>query len=194
MGAFLAALKFFYVVMREVGATPPRTRWSTGRRECSTCSKARAPAPAKTIFPECRTSAAWSYPARRRLTDSVFKLVGKEWVPQIIDDPTFPVAVLSGGRTLRGWGLREECMTRSLFEAGGRIFEVTGLTLGDWKNRGLTREATAVSKGSRGRRVKFFHFSADTATLIRRYFDGERRTNDPKNWRLRSTCARRGTS
>jgi len=28
------------------------------------------------------------------LTDSFFKLVGREWVPQIIDDPDFPVLVL----------------------------------------------------------------------------------------------------
>jgi hypothetical protein len=46
-------------------------------------------------------------------------------------------------------------VTRLLFETGGRIFEVTGLTLGDWAIRGLTREATAASKGSHGRRVKF---------------------------------------
>src|SRR6266487_5204649 len=65
-----------------------------------------------------------------------------------------------------------------------RIFEVTGLALGDWVNRGLTREATAVSKGSHGRRVKFFRFSADTATLLRRYFDGECRAHDGMNWRL----------
>ena len=106
------------------------------------------------------------------------------WVPQIIDDPTFPVSILRGGRKLRGWSLREECVTRLLFETGGRIFEVTGLALGDWTNRGLTREATAVSKGSHGRRVKFFRFSADTATLLRRYFDGERRMHDPRNWRI----------
>ena len=105
-------------------------------------------------------------------------------MPQIIDDPTFPVLVLSGGRKLHGWGLREECVARLLFETGGRIFEVTGLALGDWVNRGLTREATAVSKGSHGRRVKFFRFSADMATLLRRYFDCERRAHDGMNWRL----------
>jgi site-specific recombinase XerC len=122
--------------------------------------------------------------SHRRLTDSFFKLVGREWVPQIIDDPTFPVSVLSGGRKLPGWGLREECVTRLLFETGGRIFEVTGLTLGDWVNRGLTREATAVSKGSHGRRMNFFRFSTDTATLLRRYFDGHRRSHDRTKWRL----------
>jgi hypothetical protein len=32
--------------------------------------------------------------------------------------------------------------------------------------------------------VKFFRFSTDTATLLRRYFDGERRSHDSTNWRL----------
>lgn len=121
---------------------------------------------------------------RHRLTGSFFKLVGRDWVPQVIDDPTFPVSVLTGGHKLTGWGLREECVTRLLFETGGRIFEVTGLTLGDWANRGLTREATAVSKGSHGRRVKFFRFSSETATLLRRYFDGQRRVRDCLNWSM----------
>jgi len=69
--------------------------------------------------------------SRRRLTDSFFELRGKEWIPQIIDDPTFPVSELTGGRKLSGWGLREECVTRLLFETGGRLFEVTTRRLGN---------------------------------------------------------------
>jgi hypothetical protein len=48
----------------------------------------------------------------------------------------------------------------------------------------MTREATAFSKGSHGRRVKFFRFSTDTPTFLRRYFDGERTSHDRMNWRL----------
>lgn len=48
--------------------------------------------------------------------------------------------------------------------------------------RGAARRA--VSKGSHGRRVKFFRFSTDTATLLRRYIDGERRSHDRTNLRL----------
>jgi hypothetical protein len=33
-------------------------------------------------------------------------------------------------------------------------------------------------------RVKFFRFSSDTATLLRRYFDAEWRKCDPRRWRL----------
>jgi integrase len=97
-----------------------------------------------------------------------------------VDDPTLPARVLAGGRRLRRWGLREECVTRLLFESGGRVSEVTGLTLGDWMGRGLLQEATAFSKGSHGRRVKFLRFSSDTAKLLRRYVDGERHRLDPR--------------
>jgi hypothetical protein len=185
VGAFLAALKLSYVVMREVGCYTAENPLIdvTSRvlndiegddRNCESNDPPRMP----------DISGVEPSRSHRRLTDSFFKLVGKEWVPQIIDDPTFPVSVLSGGRKLRGWGLREECVTRLLFETGGRIFEVTGLTLGDWVNRGMTREATAFSKGSHGRRVKFFRFSTDTPTFLRRYFDGERTSHDRMNWRL----------
>jgi hypothetical protein len=185
VSAFLAALKLFYVVMREVGCYLPEnplidvtSRVLNDVEDDDVDGDRSAPPRMPDI------SGVEAPRSRRRLTDSFFKLVGRDWVPQIIDDPTFPISVLNGGRTLPGWGLREECVTRLLFETGGRIFEVTGLTLGDWANRGLTREATAVSKGSHGRRVKFFRFSTDTATLLRRYFDGERRSHDRTNWRL----------
>lgn len=185
VGAFLAALRLFYVVMREVG--------------CYTAENPLIDVTSRVINdvqdddlggdkddPPSMPEISGVEPTRshRRLTDSFFKLVGREWVPQIIDDPTFPVLVLSGGRKLPGWGLREECVTRLLFETGGRIFEVTGLTLGDWVSRGLTKEMTAISKGSHGRRVKFFRFSAETATLLRRYIDDERRVHDRRSWRL----------
>jgi integrase len=185
VGAFLAALKLFYVVMREVGCYTAEnplidvTSRVLNDVDDDDLNFDRNQSPR---MPDI--SGVEPNRSHRRLTDSFFKLVGKEWVPQIIDDPTFPVSVLSGGRTLPNWGLREECVTRLLFETGGRIFEVTGLTLGDWVNRGLTKEVTAISKGSHGRRVKFFRFSTNTATLLRRYFDGERRVHDRKNWRL----------
>jgi hypothetical protein len=62
-----------------------------------------------------------------RLSDSYFKLVGDAWLPQIVDDPSLPARVLAGGRCLPGWRLRDECVTRLLFESGGRVSEITGL-------------------------------------------------------------------
>jgi integrase len=120
-----------------------------------------------------------------RLSDSYFTLVGDAWLPQIVDDPSLPARVLAGGRRLPGWRLRDECVTRLLFESGGRVSEITGLTLADWVARGMLQEATTFSKGSRGVRVKFLRFSSDTAKLLRRYVDTERRTIDPRGL----TCA-----
>jgi integrase len=119
----------------------------------------------------------------RRLTDSYYRLVGERWVPRVVDDPDLPGLVYAAGQR-RGWGLREECVLRLLFGSGGRVSEVVGLTLGDWVARGCGREATAFSKGSHGRRVKFLRFTSDTANLLRRYVDGERRRYDPQGYGL----------
>lgn len=129
-------------------------------------------------MPECSGVVAPRRP--RRLSDSYFTLVGAAWVPQVVDNPSLPAQVLTGGRRLARWRLRDECVTRLLFESGGRVSEVTGLTLGDWLGRGLLQGATAFSKGSHGRRVKFRRFSSDTAKLRRRYVDTERRALDPR--------------
>jgi integrase len=120
---------------------------------------------------------------KRRLSDSYFKLVGETWVPQVIDDPQFPARIQAGG-CRAGWHLREQCIVRILFESGGRISEVVGLTVGDWAARGLLQETQAFSKGSHGKRVKFLRFSAETAKLLRRYFDTERRRLDSNHYRL----------
>jgi integrase len=118
-----------------------------------------------------------------RLSDNYFKLVGETWVPQVIDDPEFPVRIRTGGRRV-GWHLREQCVARILFESGGRISEVVGLTVGDWAARGLLQETQTFSKGTHGKRVKFLRFSAQTSKLLRRYFDTERRRLDSNRYRL----------
>lgn len=115
---------------------------------------------------------------RKHLSDSFFKIEGEEWIPQAIDDAEFPARILEGGRRV-GWRLRETNVTYLLFESGGRVSEITGLTVGDWEARGLRREATAFSKGSNGRRVKTISFSDESAKRLRRYFDTERRELDP---------------
>jgi integrase len=178
VGVFLASVRLFFNVMREVGCYAGENPFVDVGARVPSDSDADAARPP--LMPDV----SGVEPPRSRKRDSLFKLVGRDWTPQIIDDPVFPVAILTGGRKLHGWGLREECVTKLLFETGGRIFEVAGLTLGDWRNRGLTREATAASKGSHGKRVKFFRFSSETVTLMRRYFDGERRSHDCRRWTL----------
>ena len=117
-------------------------------------------------------------PRHRRLSDSYFRIEGGDWVPRVIDDPRFPALILMAGKQVSGWTLRETCVTRLLFESGARISEVVGLTLADWVTRGTRQEATAFNKGSHGRRTKFLRFSSDTAKLLRRYFDTDRRAVD----------------
>ena len=116
VGAFLAALKLFYVVMREVGCyTAENPLVDVAPRAFNDVED---DGPGDGDDPPRMPEISGVEPTRshRRLTDSFFKLVGEEWVPQIIDDPTFPVSVLRGGRKLGSWGLREECVTRLLFE------------------------------------------------------------------------------
>jgi integrase len=181
---FLSALKLFYRVMQTqemYGFANPledSVRFATAGAEERVDGDDAWPR-----MPEISGVVAPRRP--RRLSDSYFKLVGNTWVPKVVDDPTLPARVLAGGRSLSRWGLREECVTRLLFESGGRVSEVTGLTLGDWLGRGLLQGATAFSKGSHGRRVKFLRFSSDTAKLLRRYGDGDRHRLDPRGL----TCA-----
>lgn len=185
VGLFLAALKFFYRMMREEGIYPhdnplvDQTSVTLVHLDRTQSQRApRMPDHSGVVVPRTRA----------RFSDSYFKLVGDDWIPQIVDDPTLPARVLAGGRTA-GWGLREECVARILFESGARVSEVVGLTLGDWSARGLRQEASAFSKGSHGRRIKFVRFSANTAKLLRRYFDGERRQHDAEHRTLNDYLA-----
>lgn len=122
--------------------------------------------------------------ARVRLTDSYFKLEGEEWIPKIIDAPDLPAQIFAAGSELPNWHLREQCVTRILFESGGRISEVVGPTLDDWMKYGLKREIAAFSKRSGGRRVKTLQFSPETCTLLWRYFNTERVRYDPDGYTL----------
>lgn len=116
--------------------------------------------------------------SRRRPSDNYFRVVDDDWVPVPIDDPKLPLRVLEGVR-LASLGLRDLVVVRMIFESGARVSEVLGLTVGDWRKRGMKREATAFSKGSRGRRVKFLRFSHETTKLLHRYVREERRQLDP---------------
>ncbi len=179
---FLSALKLFYRVMKQRGdypfanplIDPVSSLYKMVEEQVEDISQ----------YPEQPEVSGVELPRRKtRLSDSYFKLQGEEWIPQVVDDPSLPARVLAGGQMI-GWNLREECVTRLLFESGGRVSEVVGLTLNDWVARGMLQEANAFSKGSHGVRVKFLRFSSDTAKLLRRYFDEERRNYDQNNYLL----------
>lgn len=179
---FLSGLKMFYQVVKEAGYyahgnplvdTVAATTAELLRRLEVDTETLRMPMESGVTAPR----------RKQRLSDSFFKLQGEEWIPQVVDDPMLPTRLLGAGRQV-GWSLRDEIVTRMLFETGGRISEVTGLTMGDWADRGLLQEASAFSKGSHGVRVKFLRFSPETTKLLRRYCDGERKRHDPEGFGL----------
>jgi hypothetical protein len=99
VGVFLASIRLFFNVMREMGCYAGENPFvDVGARGPSDIDADAERPPA---MPD--VSGVEPPRTRKRLTDSFFKLVGRDWTPQIIDDPTFPVAILAGGRQLRGW-------------------------------------------------------------------------------------------
>jgi integrase len=121
-------------------------------------------------------------PSGIRLSANFFRCVDREWVPKTIDDPDFPHLVYRAGKEY-GWGLRELCVVRILFEGGGRISEVLDLTALDWFTSQFLNQFQARNKGSFGVRTKRFVVSSATAKLVRRYFDDDangRRAHDPQ--------------
>jgi integrase len=109
-------------------------------------------------------------PNEIRLSSNYFRCAGREWLPQSIDDPSFPSTVYAAGRAY-GWGLREFCIVRTLFESGARISEVIGLTAADWAVSRFLNQFSARNKGSLGVRTKRLVISHGLANLYRRYFD-----------------------
>jgi site-specific recombinase XerD len=116
-------------------------------------------------------------PTDIRLSSNFFRCAGREWLPQSVDDPRFPSAVYAAGREY-GWGLREFCIVRTLFESGARISEVIGLTAADWAVSRFLNQFSARNKGSLGIRTKRLVISHGLTNLYRRYFD------DPQDGRL----------
>ena len=105
-----------------------------------------------------------------RLSANYFRCVDQEWIPKTIDDPNFPNLVYQAGKDY-GWGLREFCVVRMLFESGARISEILDLTAADWAVSQFMNQFLARNKGSLGKRAKRLVVSPVTVKLCRRYFD-----------------------
>jgi site-specific recombinase XerD len=121
-----------------------------------------------------------------RLSANFFRCVDREWIPRTIDDPDFPHLVYSAGKDY-GWGLRDLCVVRMLFESGARISEILDLTALDWSVSQYMNQFVARNKGSFGIRTKRLVVSSATAKLCRRYFDDHiegRRAHDPSSLTL----------
>jgi integrase len=109
-------------------------------------------------------------PTDIRLSSNFFRCAGREWLPQSVDDPQFPNAVYAAGRE-HGWGLREFCIARTLFESGARISEVISLTAADWAVSRFLNQFSSRNKGSLGMKTKRLVISHGLVKLFRRYFD-----------------------
>jgi site-specific recombinase XerD len=107
----------------------------------------------------------------------------KDWIPKTIDSSDFHKVIWAGGQQV-GWRLREKIVYRMLFETGGRISEVLGITLADWVKHGCGDAASIFSKGSEGARVKTLVWSPHTTRLLRQYFDTERLALDKNKFTL----------
>ena len=115
-----------------------------------------------------------------RFSANFFRCVDREWIPRTIDDPDFPHLVYDAGKEY-GWGFRELCVVRMLFESGARISEILDLTALDWSVSQFMNQFVARNKGSFGIRTKRLVVSSATAKLCRRYFDNDtegRRAHD----------------
>nr|WP_205516776.1 site-specific integrase [Paenibacillus sp. SYP-B3998] len=109
----------------------------------------------------------------RKVTDSYFKIINDEWVPEIISDWDLPYKIYNAGEK-SNWQLRDEVITRFMFETGARISEILDLTIGDYRNRLDKHEFSAYNKGSFKRRTKFIRISPETLKLLIRYINVER--------------------
>ncbi|WP_228416502.1 tyrosine-type recombinase/integrase [Bacillus thuringiensis] len=73
------------------------------------------------------------------------------------------------------WKLRDEIITRMLFQTGARAREVIELTFGDYRSRNDKNEFATFNKGSNGKRTKFLRVDNDTLKLLDKYIHGERK-------------------
>ncbi|MFB6367306.1 tyrosine-type recombinase/integrase [Paenibacillus elgii] len=110
----------------------------------------------------------------RKQTDSYFKVINDEWVPEIIGDWDLPYRIYNAGEN-SNWCLRDEVISRFLFETGARISEILDLTVGDYRKRSDIHELAAMNKGSFKRRIKFVRISPETLKLLIKYVNKERR-------------------
>ncbi|MGM1050517.1 MAG: YolD-like family protein [Bacillota bacterium] len=124
------------------------------------------------VYQSAGTEEPMSY---RKQTDSYFKVINEEWgVPEIIGDWDLPYRIYQAGNE-QHWKLRDEVITRFMFETGARISEILDLTIGDYRSRSDHHEFAAINKGSYKRRIKFIRISPETLKLLIKYVNSERR-------------------
>ncbi|WP_234405643.1 thioesterase domain-containing protein [Paenibacillus sp. IHBB 10380] len=159
---FLSALKNFYKTMNRMGMYAQGNPLTDLEFE-NNLSDRQGVRPNKTrVFQAAGTEESMEY---RNQTDSYFKIINEEWIPEIIGDSDLPYRIYRAGQS-QNWCLRDEVITRFMFETGARISEILELTMGDYRSRSDQHEFAATNKGSYKRRIK-------TLKLLIRYVNAE---------------------
>ena len=176
---FLAALKLFYTIMLQEG----RYAYSHPLLDASTrllreiereegMGQHRMPQISGVEEPNLQ------YPS-----ENIFRLNKDEWTVQPVQDPQLGRKLIHSF-TAANFCLRDQIVVRMALETGARIREILQLTVGDWRALGCNQEIRALSKGSRGRRVKRLRFSSTTARMLRQYLNTDRAALDREVRRL----------
>jgi integrase len=66
-------------------------------------------------------------------------------MPEIIGDWDLPYRIYQAGEAC-GWKLRDQVISRFMFETGVRISEILELTVGDYRKRSDIHESAAMNK------------------------------------------------
>ncbi len=176
---FLSALKLFYTVMRQEGrytSLHPLLDASTRLL----CEIERQEGMGRHRMPHI---SGVEEPSPQSPSENVFRLKKEDWTPQPVEDPQLGKKLVQCF-SKAGFCLRDQIVVRMALETGARIREILRLTVGDWRALGCNQEVRALSKGSRGRRVKRLRFSSTTARMLRQYLNTDRTALDRELRRL----------
>jgi site-specific recombinase XerD len=114
----------------------------------------------------------------RAVSGTYFRLRGAQWEPHPMRDADLPLRLRAAARAIH-LSLRDQIIIRLAYEAGPRLSEIVGLTIGGWRISRCKDEADTFNKGSRGVQTKTLGFSKETSRLLHAYVNGDRRRLDP---------------
>jgi integrase len=131
------------------------------------------------LFSSIRREALRSLQApQQSMSGMYFRFKGAQWEPRPLLDADLPLRLRDAAGPAR-LSLRDQIIVRLAYEAGPRLSEIVGLTIGGWRISQCRDEAETFNKGSRGVQTKTLGFSKDTSRLLHAYVIGDRRRLDP---------------
>jgi site-specific recombinase XerD len=98
-------------------------------------------------------------------------------ISELIDAPHLGQLLLAAAERAH-FNLRDQVILRIACESGARISEILRITVGDWRTRGCRQEIVVSKKSQRGQHMKLLYLRAETAKLLLRYVNEERKQLD----------------